>query len=107
MRNELAPMVKRRLSVIIPVHNEADNLLALVERLRAAAGQLKGWDMEILFVDDGSSDASVQRMDEIRESGIRVGYIRLSKHLRHRSEEHTSELQSPMYLVCRLLLEKK
>src|SRR5437762_12402808 len=30
--------------------------------------------------------------------------------LRHelpRSEEHTSELQSPMYLVCRLLLEKK
>src|SRR5437764_9248401 len=24
-----------------------------------------------------------------------------------RSEEHTSELQSPMYLVCRLLLEKK
>src|SRR5437764_4834694 len=31
-------------------------------------------------------------------------------HERHavgRSEEHTSELQSPMYLVCRLLLEKK
>src|SRR5437762_10319981 len=26
---------------------------------------------------------------------------------RDRSEEHTSELQSPMYLVCRLLLEKK
>src|SRR5437879_10516518 len=26
---------------------------------------------------------------------------------KHRSEEHTSELQSPMYLVCRLLLEKK
>src|ERR1017187_10914354 len=32
-------------------------------------------------------------------------YERHSKH--HRSEEHTSELQSPMYLVCRLLLEKK
>src|SRR3712207_7611037 len=28
------------------------------------------------------------------------------KHL-HRSEEHTSELQSRQYLVCRLLLEKK
>ena len=27
--------------------------------------------------------------------------------LRLRSEEHTSELQSPLYLVCRLLLEKK
>src|SRR5437762_9878634 len=28
-------------------------------------------------------------------------------HPQNRSEEHTSELQSPMYLVCRLLLEKK
>src|SRR2546423_6289787 len=28
-------------------------------------------------------------------------------HQRHRSEEHTSELQSLAYLVCRLLLEKK
>src|SRR5258708_31403237 len=27
--------------------------------------------------------------------------------LRDRSEEHTSELQSPDHLVCRLLLEKK
>src|SRR5437762_4591211 len=31
--------------------------------------------------------------------------MRLRQHFR--SEEHTSELQSPMYLVCRLLLEKK
>src|SRR5437763_12862343 len=29
------------------------------------------------------------------------------RRLCRRSEEHTSELQSPMYLVCRLLLEKK
>src|SRR5690348_17431147 len=28
-------------------------------------------------------------------------------HERGRSEEHTSELQSPVHLVCRLLLEKK
>src|SRR5437763_8457499 len=30
-----------------------------------------------------------------------------SSEIAERSEEHTSELQSPMYLVCRLLLEKK
>src|SRR5690348_17825999 len=29
------------------------------------------------------------------------------RHERKRSEEHTSELQSPVHLVCRLLLEKK
>src|SRR5437879_9364049 len=34
---------------------------------------------------------------QVNEAGI----------LHERSEEHTSELQSPMYLVCRLLLEKK
>src|SRR6202023_2238808 len=35
------------------------------------------------------------------------GLPRLDGVQRPRSEEHTSELQSPMYLVCRLLLEKK
>src|SRR3712207_7048120 len=30
-----------------------------------------------------------------------------SRRRKHRSEEHTSELQSRQYLVCRLLLEKK
>src|SRR5690348_18183163 len=31
----------------------------------------------------------------------------VSDRVRTRSEEHTSELQSPVHLVCRLLLEKK
>src|SRR5687767_15362450 len=33
--------------------------------------------------------------------------VRVRGAARHRSEEHTSELQSLAYLVCRLLLEKK
>src|SRR5436305_10977419 len=33
--------------------------------------------------------------------------LRMALELRHRSEEHTSELQSRPHLVCRLLLEKK
>src|SRR2546425_8090160 len=37
-------------------------------------------------------------------SGTRVGF---ALHKSRRSEEHTSELQSLAYLVCRLLLEKK
>src|SRR5207244_11012793 len=37
-------------------------------------------------------------------SNYRALYVRLDK---RRSEEHTSELQSPDHLVCRLLLEKK
>src|SRR5574337_1697869 len=40
------------------------------------------------------------------ESEIR-GTLRFLPQLEMRSEEHTSELQSPLNLVCRLLLEKK
>src|SRR5256885_8729277 len=36
-----------------------------------------------------------------------VPVLSLSENPRVRSEEHTSELQSPCNLVCRLLLEKK
>src|SRR3712207_7219621 len=41
-------------------------------------------------------------MDQVRE-----GYERYLLYIKNRSEEHTSELQSRQYLVCRLLLEKK
>src|ERR1017187_10657087 len=43
-----------------------------------------------------------RRRRRAREDGAHVQRASTS-----RSEEHTSELQSPMYLVCRLLLEKK
>src|SRR5258708_30635001 len=36
-----------------------------------------------------------------------AGLLAIVSHHRIRSEEHTSELQSPDHLVCRLLLEKK
>src|SRR3712207_8747308 len=48
-----------------------------------------------------------------REDGVRqhchqpAGHGELCPVVRTRSEEHTSELQSRQYLVCRLLLEKK
>src|SRR5690348_17589104 len=47
-----------------------------------------------------------------RERRALLGYaaqgMRLERtSIRRRSEEHTSELQSPVHLVCRLLLEKK
>lgn len=76
---------KRLLCVVIPVHNEADSLVAMTERLQTVALQLKNWDMEVLFVDDGSTDASLQRMREIRADGIPIGYVRLSKNFGHQA----------------------
>src|SRR5437763_9295414 len=48
--------------------------------------------------------ARLPRRARARGCGARAGDARGAA---VRSEEHTSELQSPMYLVCRLLLEKK
>src|SRR5258708_27523435 len=42
-----------------------------------------------------------------RRARIRSSGARSEADTRSRSEEHTSELQSPDHLVCRLLLEKK
>src|SRR5690348_18041666 len=59
---------------------------------------------------------SLQRVEgqaaQIGQGGIAGAEIIASKPDAHllqpvRSEEHTSELQSPVHLVCRLLLEKK
>jgi dolichol-phosphate mannosyltransferase len=78
-------MGKRRLCVVIPVHNEAANLEILATRLRAAAAQLPNWDVELLFVDDGSTDSSAQKLREIRASGIPIGYARLSRNFGHQA----------------------
>src|SRR2546425_4534229 len=46
----------------------------------------------------------------VRKGSIQSAYqgcIAVGTRSRYRSEEHTSELQSLAYLVCRLLLEKK
>src|SRR3712207_8948689 len=45
--------------------------------------------------------------DDLRLDGVLVAEAHEPRLMRFRSEEHTSELQSRQYLVCRLLLEKK
>src|SRR3712207_7993442 len=43
----------------------------------------------------------------VRHLDLGLRFLQLGRLLLERSEEHTSELQSRQYLVCRLLLEKK
>src|SRR5690348_17716048 len=66
-----------------------------------------------LFRSVRSVDGELNRLGEDRREEVRRGdgrerhevdAVRIAV---DRSEEHTSELQSPVHLVCRLLLEKK
>src|SRR2546423_9917279 len=44
---------------------------------------------------------------QVEQQHVQVAPVHVRQELGRRSEEHTSELQSLAYLVCRLLLEKK
>src|SRR3712207_7192805 len=47
------------------------------------------------------------RASILGHAGISTSQVMMKTRCQQRSEEHTSELQSRQYLVCRLLLEKK
>src|SRR5207244_10546495 len=57
--------------------------------------------------DGRSSEARACSRAARHRVGCVAGLLRGVVRAVHRSEEHTSELQSPDHLVCRLLLEKK
>jgi len=71
--------------VVVPVHNEAENLPILVNRLQTVASKLDRWDLEVLLVDDGSKDRSVAVMRELRAQGINIGFARLSRNYGHQA----------------------
>ncbi len=65
-----------QLSVVVPVHDEQDNVAPLVgEILAALRGRL---DFEIVYVDDASRDATLQRLRELQAS---VPELRVLRHL--------------------------
>lgn len=66
------------LSVVIPVKNEAENIAALVGEICAALDGLV--EYEILYVDDGSSDATVA---EISRLAAKMPQVRLLRHTRN------------------------
>src|SRR5258708_23808271 len=72
---------------------------------RSLLGDVKGDDAVLVDARrDAEDDAGIDVLDGVydRRAAGKHHPVR-----QYRSEEHTSELQSPDHLVCRLLLEKK
>lgn len=71
-------------SIVIPVHDEAQCLPELIERLTDLMGRLDG-PAEVLLVDDGSHDGSYELMLRAREADPRFRLIQLSRNFGHQA----------------------
>jgi glycosyltransferase involved in cell wall biosynthesis len=66
------------LSVVVPLYNEEDSLRPLYGAITQALGPL-GISFEIVFVDDGSRDATVRIADEIARADPRVCLVKFRR----------------------------
>ena len=72
------------ISVVVPIHNEAEVIPALLERLgRSAAQWPEGY--ELVLVDDGSSDASLQLLMAAARADDHIRIVKLSRNFGHQA----------------------
>src|ERR1700678_1367494 len=65
-------------SIVVPFHNEEENVTALYDRLKAVMEQI-GDSFELVFVDDGSSDRTYKLLEEIAAVDSRVLVVKLRR----------------------------
>lgn len=105
--------MKTDISIIIPFLNEAENIPKLVSELNQFAEQNKNLAYEVVFVDDGSTDDSVQLLNSFTNLSFKSVLIQLSKNfgshaaLRAGIQECSgnyvtfmyADLQDPLHLI--------
>lgn len=64
------------LAVVVPVHNETENLAPLIDEIRAALDG--GAPYEIIYVDDGSTDATLSMLKDL---AAKVAELRVLRHV--------------------------
>ncbi len=73
------------LSVVVPLYNESAVIDAFHHRATQVLGGLEGLRYEILYVDDGSSDDSHERLRALAAEDAHVTVLRLSRNFGHQS----------------------
>jgi len=108
------------ISFVIPVYKDAPNVEPTYNEIRALFDEeLKGFDYEFVFVDDGSDDESLEEMLKLREKDERVIAFKLSRNFGQRSAvlcglEHctgdavvklSADLQEPVEVIPKMVEE--
>lgn len=71
------------ISVVVPCYNEEQVIVETNRQLVAVLAALEATDFEIVYVDDGSSDATVGRLREIQTVDQHLRVVRLSRNFGH------------------------
>ena len=69
----------KKISIIIPAYNEEESLPFLYERLERLMDSISNYEFEILFVNDGSKDNTLNLIKEYREKDNRISYVDFSR----------------------------
>lgn len=69
----------KKISIIIPAYNEEESLPMLYDRLEKLMSSMQNYEFEILFVNDGSKDKTIQLIKEYREKDNRICYVDFSR----------------------------
>lgn len=75
--------VRRRVAYVLPVYQEAESIAAFHAALVSATATRSDLDFEFLYVDDGSADASLECLLELRAHDARVSVLSLARNCGH------------------------
>ncbi len=81
----MAATAPLKLAVVIPIYNERGSLAELYRRVRAALDRLPELEHEVIYVNDGSSDGSLETMLEQRREDPRFTIVDLSRNFGHQA----------------------
>jgi len=70
---------KKLITILVPAYNEEDVLSMLYERVSNIINSLANYNFEILFVNDGSTDKTLDILKTLREKDNRICYLNLSR----------------------------
>ncbi|MFY7815247.1 MAG: glycosyltransferase family 2 protein, partial [Chryseobacterium taeanense] len=73
----------KKISIVIPAHNEEGNVALVYEKINAVFSGLSDYDFEIIFVNDGSRDRTQQKLEELSQEHEKVKFIEFSRNFGH------------------------
>lgn len=73
----------KKISIVIPAHNEQENVALIHRKIKQVFDGLNHYDFEIIFVNDGSRDNTQQKLEELSQKYSEVKFIEFSRNFGH------------------------